>query len=155
MTSDRDLHPPAPTHPTCIKPRGTGGGGGVSTAIPGDGSTFPLHSTQPVTPHAITHTTSISITRLLESLLYYPADCVVSVVGGLGFVTAPQSRARLHVLLAWLLVTGPKFFPPFDSTTRTDTALGQLGGTPRTEEHDAWLGEEGWGTGKDDASPPR
>ena len=55
--------------------------------------TFPLHSTQPVTPHAITHTTSISITRLLESLLYYPADCVVSVVGGLGFVR-PRSQER-------------------------------------------------------------
>ncbi len=69
-----------------------------------------------------------------------------------GFWCSPLAASAV---LPWLLVTCPDPPPPFFTpTTHTGTAPGQLGETRGTGKHDAWLGEEGWGTGEDDAASP-
>ena len=122
----------------------------------------PLHT---LTPHTQSHIHyEYPFQGSLWSLLILSSG-LCCVCGWVDSFEAPRSKSArgeafgvpplLHLLFwpgCWSHALTPP--PPFTPTTHTGTAPGQLGETRGTGKHDAWLGEEGWGTGEDDDASP-
>jgi hypothetical protein len=154
---------PTPTHPTSTKPKEV-----RSPFFPYPEVVLlrkffsPLHT---LTPHTQSHIHyEYPFQGSLWSLLILSSG-LCCVCGWVDSFEAPRSKSArgeafgvpplLHLLFwpgCWSHALTPP--PPFTPTTHTGTAPGQLGETRGTGKHDAWLGEEGWGTGEDDDASP-